>query len=548
MQTSDSASASSARAAQASRESAQAAKDRRAAAREDDGPGGVAVFSELVAQAGAQLDAKPAGAAGAEDAPGADEHGADEHGNTDESAVPGGALPAGLLTLPAALHALRKGGSGPGDSPGLRGGLAAASSQGGDAGQGLEAPTTADAPAGAIQDTDAGTGPGIAAQITAAADGAAETVGAAALARAAAHSATGKSAQVPPDPLGGAAASGAPAGIAPAALAQALREIRSGASERATAGARPVSIAGDSVGGERGSRLRRGGPDTAAAAAAGRDAATMVDGMGAAGSLTARAVADVASLATAGSGTQSDRSPAGMGAGGDASVFALTMNQASAGISLAATRAEMLAETTQATIDVPVDHADFSEAFARQSAGLVVQGSSQAQIQLNPRDLGPIRIAISLDANAASLDIAADHADTRAAIEASMPALRQMLADQGIRLADYRLDSQAAGDRQQQAGGDAGRHESGRHAQSGEAGQPGPTQPGAGGNPGSADAAALAGGFGRRDGATTGDRGGSGASLAAAGAAGQALREGLTGVLPAGATRGGNNSRIDLYA
>jgi len=541
VQTSDSASASSARAAQASRESAQAAKDRRAAAREDDGPGGVAVFSELVAQAGAQLDAQPAGAAG--DAPNAD-----EPGKTEESAVPAGSLPAALLTLPAALHSLQKGSSGPGEAPGLRGGPAAAATQGGDAGPGLDAATTTgDAPAGATQGTDAGTGPGIAAQITAAADGVSDTAGATALARAAAQAATGKSAQVPQDPLGGAAASGGPAGIAQAALAQALREIRSGASERPAAAARPASITGDGVGGERGSRLRRGGPDAAAAAAAGRDATTMVDGMGAAGSLTARAVADVASLAAAGSGTQSDRSPAGTGAGGDASVFALTMNQASAGISLAATRAEMLAETTQAMIDVPVDHADFSEAFARQSASLVVQGSSQAQIQLNPRDLGPIRISISLDANAASLDIAADHADTRAAIEASMPALRQMLADQGIRLADYRLDSQAAGDRQQHAGGDPGRHESGRHPQSGEAAQAGLAQLG-GGNPGSADAAALASGFGRRDGATAGERGGSGASPAAAGAAGQALRDGLTGVLPAGATRGGNNSRIDLYA
>jgi flagellar hook-length control protein FliK len=136
--------------------------------------------------------------------------------------------------------------------------------------------------------------------------------------------------------------------------------------------------------------------------------------------------------------------------GADPGVFALTMNQTPPS-GMAATRAEMLAELTQASIEVPLDHADFAEAFARQSANLIVQGSNNAEIYLNPRDMGPIRIAISMDADAASLDIGAAHADTRAAIEASLPALRQMLGDQGLRLASWRLDGEAGGDAVQQS-------------------------------------------------------------------------------------------------
>jgi flagellar hook-length control protein FliK len=225
------------------------------------------------------------------------------------------------------------------------------------------------------------------------------------------------------------------------------------------------------------------------------------------------------------------------------------MNQAAAGA--AGTRQEtttgLPGGLLQVSIDVPFNHDDFADAFARQSANLVIQGSNQAEIQLNPRDMGPIRIAISLDANAASLDIEAAHADTRAAIEASMPALRQMLADQGVRLADYRVDNQSTGDRQQQSAGDPGRHDPGRHAHHADGSQTG-AQPGsqqAGGHDrGDASAQALADGFGggrsshaadRRD---TADRQDArvlpGAPASRTGAAGR--------------PGGSGNSRLDLYA
>ena len=91
-------------------------------------------------------------------------------------------------------------------------------------------------------------------------------------------------------------------------------------------------------------------------------------------------------------------------------------------------------------IDSPVHSEEFKEQFARQVAGVVVQGQDRAEIRLTPAELGPIRIRIALNAEEAALDISAAHAATRAAIESSVHTLRQMLADHGLRLADYRLD------------------------------------------------------------------------------------------------------------
>lgn len=116
-------------------------------------------------------------------------------------------------------------------------------------------------------------------------------------------------------------------------------------------------------------------------------------------------------------------------------------------------------------IDSPVNSQEFRELFARQVTGLVMQGQDRAEIRLTPAELGPIRIRLTLNAEDAQLDISAAHASTRAAIEASMSTLKQMLADQGMRLTDYRMDqgntaSFMSQQRQSDQGGNAGMQQS----------------------------------------------------------------------------------------
>jgi flagellar hook-length control protein FliK len=259
-------------------------------------------------------------------------------------------------------------------------------------------------------------------------------------------------------------------------MAEAMAAATAGRAAAAASAGRDRAAATESTDADRASRGRRAGREPSVVAidrtmSAGRsEAAALVSQAAAAGGHVADALAAPADGQLAGVAAASPASP-------DNSLFALTMNQANAAAGAATHRQEMVAGTTadliQGTIDVPVDHADFADAFARQSASLVVQGSSQAEIRLTPQDMGPIRIAISLDGDGALLDIEAAHADTRAAIEASMPQLRQMLADQGVRLADWRLREESSGDSRQAFGGESnsrhGEQADGSRADSGRA-------------------------------------------------------------------------------
>ncbi len=79
-----------------------------------------------------------------------------------------------------------------------------------------------------------------------------------------------------------------------------------------------------------------------------------------------------------------------------------------------------------------------------------------AELHLNPADLGPIEITLTLsgdDKSQAAVQFSAAHAATREAIETALPRLRDMLQESGITLGQAGVDadnSRAAdgGDRQ----------------------------------------------------------------------------------------------------
>jgi flagellar hook-length control protein FliK len=67
---------------------------------------------------------------------------------------------------------------------------------------------------------------------------------------------------------------------------------------------------------------------------------------------------------------------------------------------------------------------------------LAQSGITQAQLQLNPADLGPVQVHITMQSGQASVWFGASHADTRAALEQSLPRLREMFAGAGLPLTD----------------------------------------------------------------------------------------------------------------
>lgn len=107
---------------------------------------------------------------------------------------------------------------------------------------------------------------------------------------------------------------------------------------------------------------------------------------------------------------------------------------------------------TSATLDAPFGSTDFAQALAEKVAMWVgnasTDGPMTAELHLNPAEMGPINVKISLDGQSAQVDFAAAALETRKAIEASMPLLSSALNDIGLNLAGSDVSSQTS---QQQA-------------------------------------------------------------------------------------------------
>ena len=87
------------------------------------------------------------------------------------------------------------------------------------------------------------------------------------------------------------------------------------------------------------------------------------------------------------------------------------------------------------TLSTPVHSPDFAAAFGMQVSVLAKDGVQQAELHLNPAEMGPVSILITLDGTQARVDFGADAAATRHAIEAGLPELASALRDAGFTLA-----------------------------------------------------------------------------------------------------------------
>jgi flagellar hook-length control protein FliK len=88
------------------------------------------------------------------------------------------------------------------------------------------------------------------------------------------------------------------------------------------------------------------------------------------------------------------------------------------------------------TIKAPVGSAAFADEVSSKVAGMAQSGITEAQLQLSPTDMGPVQVHITLQAGQASVWFGANHADTRAALEQSLPRLRELFAGAGMPLTD----------------------------------------------------------------------------------------------------------------
>ncbi|RZI84440.1 MAG: flagellar hook-length control protein FliK [Rubrivivax sp.] len=112
------------------------------------------------------------------------------------------------------------------------------------------------------------------------------------------------------------------------------------------------------------------------------------------------------------------------------------------------------------TLATPMGSPEFPQALAER-VGMWVKatgedGTLSAELHLNPAEMGPISVKISLDGQTAQVDFAAATLETRRAIEETLPMLSAALDDAGFSLGGSGVSDQTAQQQFGQAPGQAG--------------------------------------------------------------------------------------------
>ena len=96
-----------------------------------------------------------------------------------------------------------------------------------------------------------------------------------------------------------------------------------------------------------------------------------------------------------------------------------------------------------ATLNATVGQHGWDQGLGDQLVWMAGQKQQVAELHLNPPDLGPLKITLTLDNDRASAQFVSAHVQVREAIEAAMPRLREMLADSGIALGNASVSADA---------------------------------------------------------------------------------------------------------
>jgi flagellar hook-length control protein FliK len=112
------------------------------------------------------------------------------------------------------------------------------------------------------------------------------------------------------------------------------------------------------------------------------------------------------------------------------------------------------AAPTSVVVATPLTAPDFAQQLGVHLTVLAKDGVQQAELHLNPADMGPVSVQIVMDGTQAHVAFGADMAATRQAIEAGLPELASALRDAGFTLAGGGV-SQHAGGRGGGGGGDS---------------------------------------------------------------------------------------------
>jgi flagellar hook-length control protein FliK len=106
---------------------------------------------------------------------------------------------------------------------------------------------------------------------------------------------------------------------------------------------------------------------------------------------------------------------------------------------------------TQINLPTPVRDQSWTNDFSQKVVWLASNDKQSAQITLNPPQMGPIEVSITMDKGTATASFASANQEVRNSIETALPRLREMFASAGIELGQTNVSSESF---QQQANKD----------------------------------------------------------------------------------------------
>jgi flagellar hook-length control protein FliK len=136
-----------------------------------------------------------------------------------------------------------------------------------------------------------------------------------------------------------------------------------------------------------------------------------------------------------------------------AAAAAFTVAQLTSGAAAGSQQAK--SDPTTMTVSSPVGSSAWTDELGAKVTWLAHQGIESASLQLSPEHLGPLQVTISVHDGQASVWFGAAQADTRTALQQSLPQLRQLFASQGLNLADAGVSRDSPRGQDQQKSGRA---------------------------------------------------------------------------------------------
>lgn len=97
----------------------------------------------------------------------------------------------------------------------------------------------------------------------------------------------------------------------------------------------------------------------------------------------------------------------------------------------------------QTAVPVPVGQPQWSQAVGDKVLWLAAQNVSSAEINLHPKDLGPLQVKVSVNQEQTTVSFSSAHLVVREALDQSLNRLRDMFSEQGLNLVNVDVSDQS---------------------------------------------------------------------------------------------------------